>query len=147
MKATGIVRRIDDLGRVVIPKEIRKAIRVHDGDPLEIYLEDDAVIFKKYKPYDDFFFRRVYDTLHKHFSSVAVYDCYNKVAGMSNTFPSSVPLSWSECNHSFDTDGYRVFPIFIGCDKVGYIASSASNNLDFIDGVVETIKSIETYGG
>ena len=49
MKATGIVRRIDDLGRVVIPKEIRRTTRIREGDPLEIYTSRDGeVIFKKY---------------------------------------------------------------------------------------------------
>ncbi len=51
MKATGIVRRIDDLGRVVIPKEIRRTMRIREGDPLEIYTDRDGeVIFKKYSP-------------------------------------------------------------------------------------------------
>lgn len=51
MKATGIVRRIDDLGRIVIPKEIRRSFRIKEGDPLEIYTEADGeVIFKKYSP-------------------------------------------------------------------------------------------------
>ena len=51
MKATGIVRRIDDLGRVVIPKEIRRTMRIREGDPLEIYTDNDGeVIFKKYSP-------------------------------------------------------------------------------------------------
>lgn len=54
MKATGIVRRIDDLGRVVIPKEIRRTLRIREGDPLEIYTEKDGeVIFKKYSPMGD----------------------------------------------------------------------------------------------
>ena len=49
MKATGIVRRIDDLGRVVIPKEIRRTMRIREGDPLEIYTSREGeVIFKKY---------------------------------------------------------------------------------------------------
>lgn len=49
MKATGIVRRIDDLGRVVIPKEIRRTMRIREGDPLEIYTDKEGgVIFKKY---------------------------------------------------------------------------------------------------
>ena len=49
MKATGIVRRIDDLGRVVIPKEIRRTMRIREGDPLEIYTSKEGeVIFKKY---------------------------------------------------------------------------------------------------
>ena len=51
MKATGIVRRIDDLGRVVIPKEIRRTMRIREGDPLEIFTDNDGeVIFKKYSP-------------------------------------------------------------------------------------------------
>ena len=51
MKATGIVRRIDDLGRVVIPKEIRRTLRIREGDPLEIFTDKDGeLIFKKYSP-------------------------------------------------------------------------------------------------
>lgn len=51
LKATGIVRRIDDLGRVVIPKEIRRTMRIREGDPLEIYTDNNGeVIFKKYSP-------------------------------------------------------------------------------------------------
>lgn len=51
MKATGIVRRIDDLGRVVIPKEIRRTLRIREGDPLEIFTGNDSeVVFKKYSP-------------------------------------------------------------------------------------------------
>ena len=51
MKATGIVRRIDDLGRVVIPKEIRRTMRIREGDPLEIYTDAGGlVVFKKYSP-------------------------------------------------------------------------------------------------
>lgn len=51
MKATGIVRRIDDLGRIVIPKEIRRSFRIKEGDPLEIYTDSEGeVIFKKYSP-------------------------------------------------------------------------------------------------
>ena len=50
MKATGVVRRIDDLGRVVIPKEIRRSLNIEEGDPLEIYIDDKtkSVMFKKY---------------------------------------------------------------------------------------------------
>jgi len=48
MKATGIVRRIDDLGRIVIPKEIRKNLRIKEGDNLEIFVQNEDIIFKKY---------------------------------------------------------------------------------------------------
>ena len=48
MKATGIIRRIDDLGRIVIPKEIRRAKRIHENDPLEIFVDDEFILFRKY---------------------------------------------------------------------------------------------------
>ncbi|WP_058301721.1 AbrB/MazE/SpoVT family DNA-binding domain-containing protein [Gorillibacterium timonense] len=50
MKATGIVRRIDDLGRVVIPKEIRSTMGITEGEPLEIFVDGDRIIFRKYTP-------------------------------------------------------------------------------------------------
>jgi AbrB family transcriptional regulator (stage V sporulation protein T) len=68
MKATGIVRRIDDLGRVVIPKEIRRTMRIREGDPLEIYTDNDGeVIFKKYSPLGELgtFSAQYADVLHK----------------------------------------------------------------------------------
>lgn len=68
MKATGIVRRIDDLGRVVIPKEIRRTLRIREGDPLEIYTQKDGeVIFKKYSPMGELsdFAGQMCETLNK----------------------------------------------------------------------------------
>ena len=68
MKATGIVRRIDDLGRVFIPKEIRRTMRIREGDPLEIYTEKDGeVIFKKYSPMGELneFALRICDSMYK----------------------------------------------------------------------------------
>ena len=50
MKATGIVRRIDELGRLVLPSELRKVLHVSTGDPFELYTQDDKVILKKYEP-------------------------------------------------------------------------------------------------
>lgn len=49
MRATGIIRRIDDLGRVVIPKEIRKHIGIEEGDPLEIFVSNEEIILRKYE--------------------------------------------------------------------------------------------------
>lgn len=72
MKATGIVRRIDDLGRVVIPKEIRRTLRIREGDPLEIFVDRDGeVILKKYSPISELsdfakeYAEALYDSLGK----------------------------------------------------------------------------------
>lgn len=49
MKQTGIVRRIDDLGRIIIPKEIRRSLRISEGDPLELWIDGDSIVVTKYK--------------------------------------------------------------------------------------------------
>lgn len=71
MKATGIVRRIDDLGRVVIPKEIRRTLRIREGDPLEIFVaREGEVILKKYSPIQELgqfateYAEALYESLH-----------------------------------------------------------------------------------
>lgn len=51
--SSGIIRRIDDLGRVVIPKEVRRAVRIHEGDPLEIFSTPEGILLKKYVPEED----------------------------------------------------------------------------------------------
>jgi AbrB family transcriptional regulator (stage V sporulation protein T) len=67
MKTTGIVRRIDDLGRVAIPKEIRRTLRIREGDPLEIFVQDDGIFFKKYSPLNnlDDFAQKYSDSIYK----------------------------------------------------------------------------------
>lgn len=54
MRGTGIIRRVDDLGRVVIPKELRRQINIKDGDPMELFIYGDSVIFRKYVPYEHY---------------------------------------------------------------------------------------------
>lgn len=87
MKATGIVRRIDDLGRVVIPKEIRRTLRIREGDPLEIFTDREGeVILKKYSPIGELgdFAREYVESLHQsigHISCVADKDTIIAVAG------------------------------------------------------------------
>jgi AbrB family transcriptional regulator, transcriptional pleiotropic regulator of transition state genes len=53
MKATGIVRKVDNLGRFVLPKEIRRTMEIKENDPLEFYVEDNSVVLKKYTPDED----------------------------------------------------------------------------------------------
>ncbi len=87
MKATGIVRRIDDLGRVVIPKEIRRTMRIREGDPLEIFTDREGeVILKKYSPIGELgeFASEYADSLNEalgHISCIADKDSIIAVAG------------------------------------------------------------------
>lgn len=87
MKATGIVRRIDDLGRVVIPKEIRRTLRIREGDPLEIFVDRDGeVILKKYSPIGELgdFAKEYTESLFEaigHISCIADRDTIIAVAG------------------------------------------------------------------
>lgn len=75
MKATGIVRRIDELGRVVIPKEIRRTLRIREGDPLEIFTDREGeVILKKYSPIGELgdFAKEYAEALHQALGHIAV---------------------------------------------------------------------------
>ena len=87
MKATGIVRRIDDLGRVVIPKEIRRTLRIREGDPLEIFVDRDGeVILKKYSPIGELgdFAKEYADSLYEstdHIACISDRDTIIAVAG------------------------------------------------------------------
>src|SRR5690554_5875058 len=87
VKATGIVRRIDDLGRVVIPKEIRRTLRIREGDPLEIFTDRDGeVILKKYSPIGELgdFAQEYADSLYEttgHLSIITDRDAVVAVAG------------------------------------------------------------------
>ena len=87
MKATGIVRRVDDLGRIVIPKEIRRTLRIREGDPLEIYTEKDGgVIFRKYSPMGDLqdFAAQICDSIGANtgrIAAVADRDCIIALSG------------------------------------------------------------------
>lgn len=89
MKATGIVRRIDDLGRVVIPKEIRRTLRIREGDPLEIFVDREGeVILKKYSPISELsdfakeYAESLYDSLN-HGILISDRDSFIAVAGVS----------------------------------------------------------------
>jgi AbrB family looped-hinge helix DNA binding protein len=73
MRATGIVRRIDDIGRIVIPKEIRKSMNIQVGDPLELYTSQDMVCFKKYKAYEPNY-ELIFQVLAAVYDVAGVYD-------------------------------------------------------------------------
>ncbi len=99
MKATGIVRRIDDLGRVVIPKEIRRTLRIREGDPLEIFVDRDGeVILKKYSPIGELadFAKEYADSLYEslgHTILISDRDSVIAVAGASKKDYMEKPIS------------------------------------------------------
>ena len=87
MKSTGVVRRIDELGRIVIPKEIRKTLRIKEGENLEVYIEDETIILKKYSIMGNLndFAQELTDSIHnliKH--NIVIMDTDNIIAVSGN---------------------------------------------------------------
>ena len=136
MKATGIVRRIDDLGRVVIPKEIRRTMRIREGDPLEIYTEKDGeVIFKKYSPMGEWSDSagQLCETMYKTagvFAAVSDRDTYISVCGVPKRELSDKHIS-SELEQLMEgrrlyqrKSGERGIPMADGNDK--YVIETAA---------------------
>lgn len=99
MKATGIVRRIDDLGRVVVPKEIRRTLRIREGDPLEIFTDREGeIILKKYSPIGELsqFAKQYADSLAQttgHIIAISDKDQYVAAAGSMRRELASKPIT------------------------------------------------------
>ena len=130
MKATGIVRRIDDLGRVVIPREIRRSLKIREGDPLEILIEKNCVCFKKYSTLGSFsedILRVAQDMAQRTFNhQIAIYDRDSKVSG-PNSYSSYVDESWEDNSTSFEYEGMGVYPIISDGELYGYICCPESD--------------------
>ena len=130
MKATGIVRRIDDLGRVVIPKEIRRTMRIREGDPLEIYTDREGeVIFKKYSPIGELsaFASKYAETLYKTCNLSVIISDRDAViasAGVSKKEYADKNLS-EEAEKIIESRGFYSWRE--GTDKLPVIASSGSH--------------------
>lgn len=148
MKATGIVRRIDDLGRVVIPKEIRRTLRIREGDPLEIFVDRDGeVILKKYSPISELgdfakeYAEALFESLN-HTVLIADRDTYIAVSGGSkkdyanksigdvvetvmNDRKSVIESAKGEYNligdNKDEVSGYVVAPIIANGDPIGAV--------------------------
>lgn len=136
MKATGIVRRIDDLGRVVIPKEIRRTLHVREGDPLEIYLlEDGGCVFKKYSPmeYNEDAIRMVKQAAAMSGITIGVYDTDGPVS-VPTSFPRFIPNDWFDHGtEPFHENDYYVCSVFSNGERVGFVVSNKGGaELDMI---------------
>ena len=129
MKATGIVRRIDDLGRVVIPKEIRRTMRIREGDPLEIYTDREGeVIFKKYSPIGELasFASQYADTLYRTCNMAVIIsdrDAVIACAGVSRKEYADKPLS-SDVEKIIESRGMYTWRE--GSEKISPIADGSS---------------------
>ena len=136
MKATGIIRRIDDLGRVVIPREIRRTLKIREGDPLEIYIDRGAVIFQKYQAMDNFETqsRIACDTFQKMDSACAIFDRdgepfmsnYRFRSVFSATMP-KLPEDLIDCNGSVQRNHMIFMPIIDDGEMVGTLVAETGN--------------------
>ena len=130
MKATGIVRRVDDLGRVVIPREIRRSLKIREGDPLEIFLEKNCIRFKKYSALGSFsedILRVAQDMAQRTFNhQIAIYDRDNKISG-PNSYSSYADESWEDNRIPFKYKGMGVYPIISDGELYGYVCCPESD--------------------
>ena len=130
MKATGIVRQIDDLGRVVIPREIRRSLKIREGEPLEILIGKNCVCFKKHSALNSFsedILRVAQDMAQRTFKhQVAIYDRDNKISG-PNSYSSYVDESWEDNSTPFKYKGMGVYPIASDGELYGYVCCPESD--------------------
>lgn len=130
MKATGIVRRIDDLGRIVIPKEIRRTFHIAEGDPLEISTDGKYICFSKYVPVD----MSAESTFARQ-----LYDCCKVLYGNFGVELRDIDKSLI-CGHIHPNELRREVPISIDGDHIGYLFVSI--NAPNEDSKVNKIASI-----
>lgn len=132
MKATGIIRRVDDLGRVVIPKEIRRTLAIRGDDPLEIYLSDDrkGVCFHKYCPLEiNKDVTRIAMTMANNagLRPIAIYDRDRRILGNSS-FPEVVPSEWEDyLSMNKSVGGFGVYPVLCSGETFGYAVCREEN--------------------
>ena len=130
MKATGIVRQIDDLGRVVIPREIRRSLKIREGDSLEILIEKNCVCFKKYSAlglFSEDILRVAQDMAQRTFKhQIAIYNRDSKISG-PNSYSSYADESWEDNRTPFKDEGMGVYPIISDGELYGYICCPESD--------------------
>ena len=134
MRATGIVRRIDDLGRVVIPKEIRRSMRIKEGDPLEIFTtREGEVVFKKYNYADEHDWAKakaIVKALHPDLQ-FALYDGWgDKQTATNAKFPQSIEFE------DFDDREIKNNE----CDTVGYIEVDSDILTEDVEKIIKVLK-------
>jgi AbrB family transcriptional regulator (stage V sporulation protein T) len=166
MKATGIVRRIDDLGRIVIPKEIRREFRIREGESLEIFVDNDNIVLRKHSPMEQLkeFASKYIDSIYPMIKqNILITDRDSIIAGAgplkSKYFEKYISeylenlllrrdafverhIKEIEISPNIKEEGiYSISPIIVNGDAIGLVIifSSTDDNLTFIDEKVTDI--------
>ena len=143
MKTTGIIRRIDELGRIVIPKEIRKNLRIKNGESLEIYLENDSIILKKYSQIESLKnvsidYVEAFNQIIKHNIIVTDRDKVVAISGnLKKKYLGKSISDFTERRDNFFEKQKKSFQIINDEEEVGYYTfSSIVDNGDAIGSVI-----------
>lgn len=100
MKSTGILRRVDELGRVVIPKDIRRAMCIHENDPMEIFTEGDMICFKKYEANEEVFARECAKWVQNHKNDILGVNFMNDTTTVIFQYDNQIRTFSVRYNHS-----------------------------------------------
>lgn len=124
MKPTGLVRRIDDLGRIVIPKEVRKQLNIREGDPLELFTDGTDIIWKKYSPLAIYpYIDAASAVLKRNGIIYAIYDCDQIISTNSDYFLVNLPSKWYGKRNAFKAESLIIFPVLSNGEIFGYVAA------------------------
>lgn len=147
MRATGIIRRIDDLGRVVIPKEVRRSFHIREGDPLEIYISEDGkyVCFKKYMVTEETNIKAIlmalYDSAGAEFGrdAVALYNESDELLFVNRRNNPSFPKNLETCATSaMEIGDHYVSPILDQGQSIAYLVVPKDADRKLVRAMVRT---------
>lgn len=142
MNPTGIIRRVDDLGRIVIPKEIRKQLHIREGEPLELFIDGTDIVWKKYSPLGIGPYTAAASTvLWRNDITFAIYDCDHRITTNNRSlFLENLPQSWFGKRTVFETESLTVFPVVVSGELLGYVAiKDIGNKADIVTTVISMV--------
>ena len=163
MKATGVIRRIDDLGRIVIPKEIRRTLKINEGDSLEIFVDNSLIVLKKYSILDNIteLSTNLVESFSKIFKKALLITDKEKVIACSNAIEkeyleSFITVSFKEIIDSRvehilnntniiingNSNNYYVLPIVVDSDAIGSIVLIGGEFDSFDKDVIKLLNTI-----
>ena len=120
MRATGIIRRVDDLGRIVIPREIRRVLKISEGCPLELFTDNNAICLKKYQPYETETWEKAAKILSPIVKNFAILDGYGDAA-------KSIGIKVKDLDEAKTREDLVVKEYCQHGDKLAYLVCSKSN--------------------